>query len=67
MPLRKHQSVKQAIQGNARMKINISRYGVPFDAKMFQLVDFWRDIFWLVQISAVAIPGTLMIGQGSTG
>jgi hypothetical protein len=45
MPLREHQSVKQAVQGNASMKRNISQYGVPYDAKMFQLVDCWQTIF----------------------
>ncbi len=45
MPIRKNQSVKEAKKGDAFTKLRISQYGFPYDAKMFQLVDFWNGIF----------------------
>jgi hypothetical protein len=45
MPLRKFQSVKEAVKGNAFTKLRISLHGFPYEAQMFQLVDFWHTIF----------------------
>jgi hypothetical protein len=45
MPLHKYQSVKEAKKGNASTKLNVSQFGFPYDAKMFQLVGYWHTIF----------------------